>query len=87
MATKPVFRSALKKRRCLVVADGYYEWQAQGKLKQPYLYELDDGKSFAFAGLWEQWWDAAQKATEPLQSCTIITAVHALNSGVRPLDG
>ena len=73
VATKPAFRSALKKRRCLVIADGYYEWQAQGKIKQPYLYELDSGKPFAFAGLWEQWWGTDHKAAEPLESCTIIT--------------
>lgn len=77
IATKPAFRTALKKRRCLVVADGYYEWQAQGKLKQPYLYEIDGGRPFAFAGLWEQWWgpgdNPAQKSEAPLESCTIIT--------------
>ena len=73
VATKPAFRTALKKRRCLVVADGYYEWQAQGKIKQPYLYELDGGKPFAFAGLWEQWLGADHQAAEPLESCTIIT--------------
>lgn len=61
MATKPAFRAALKRNVCgLVIADGYYEWQAQGKVKQPYLYELDGGKPFAFAGLWKQWWGADQ---------------------------
>ena len=63
VATKPAFRSAFKKRRCLVMADGYYEWQKDGKAKLPWLYEL--GEPFAFAGLWESW--------QGLESCTIIT--------------
>lgn len=72
LATKPAFRSAYKSRRCLVIADGYYEWKAEGKKKQPYLYEIDSGKPFVFAGLWEQWW-GEDKAAPPLESCTIIT--------------
>ena len=55
MATKPAFRAAYKRRRCLVLTDGYYEWLRVGKSKQPYLYELDCGKPFALAGLWESW--------------------------------
>jgi putative SOS response-associated peptidase YedK len=51
VATKPAFRSAFKKRRCLVLADGYVEWQKDGKAKLPWLYEVDGGKPFAFAGL------------------------------------
>jgi putative SOS response-associated peptidase YedK len=73
VATKPAFRAALKKRRCLVIADGYYEWQKQGSIKQPFLYEVDGGRPFAFAGLWEQWWGADHQAETPLESCTIIT--------------
>ena len=72
LASKPAFRSAYKSRRCLVIADGYYEWKAEGKKKQPYLYEIEGGKPFAFAGLWEQWWGEDKDAT-PLESCTIIT--------------
>lgn len=72
LATKPAFRSAYKSRRCLVIADGYYEWKAEGKKKQPYLYEIDGGKPFAFAGIWEQWWGEGKDAP-PLESCTIIT--------------
>lgn len=73
LATKPAFRAAFKKRRCLVLADGYYEWLAQGKVKQPYLYEVDGGRPFAFAGLWEQWWGPEKKDEPPLESCTIVT--------------
>jgi putative SOS response-associated peptidase YedK len=73
VATKPAFRAALKKRRCLVIADGYYEWLKQGKAKLPCLYEVDGGRPFAFAGLWEQWWGLNHEMEEPLESCTIIT--------------
>src|SRR6266850_1364314 len=59
VASKPAFRSAFKKRRCLVLADGYYEWHTEGKLKQPFLFELDGGQPFALAGLWEWWRDPA----------------------------
>jgi putative SOS response-associated peptidase YedK len=52
VASKPMFRSAYKRRRCLVLADGYYEWQRDGKTKLPYLYEVEGGP-FAIAGLWE----------------------------------
>lgn len=72
VATKPAFRAAYKKRRCLVLADGYYEWKAEGKAKLPFLYEVDGGKPFAFAGLWEVW-RGPDKDGEPLESCTIIT--------------
>jgi putative SOS response-associated peptidase YedK len=60
VATKPAFRSAFKKRRCLVLADGYVEWEKAGKAKLPWLYEVDGGKPFAFAGLWE--WGAGRTA-------------------------
>ena len=73
LATKPAFRTAFKKRRCLVIADGYYEWILQGKSKQPILYEIDGGRPFAFAGLWEQWWSPDNPEGAPLESCTIVT--------------
>ena len=63
VATKPMFRSAFSSRRCLIPADGYYEWLRVGKQRQPYLYET--GRPFALAGLWENW--------RGLKTCTIIT--------------
>ena len=70
VAEKPSFRSAFNKRRCLVIADGFYEWQLQGKQKQPMWIGLKSKRPFAFAGLWEHWKPAEG---EPLETCTIIT--------------
>ena len=71
-ATSPAFREALKRRRCLVPADGFSEWaRIDAKIKQPCAFALTDGSPFAFAGLWEQWKD---KATgQPLETYTILT--------------
>ena len=69
VATKPSFRSAFKRQRCLVLADGYYEWKKEGKAKQPYHLSLESDEPFAFAGLWERW--SASGPTS--ESCTIIT--------------
>ena len=52
---KPAFREAFKRRRCLVVADGFYEWQHAGKVSQPFFIHLQSGRPFTFAGLWETW--------------------------------
>lgn len=73
VATKPAFRAPYKRRRCLVLATGYYEWLRVGKAKQPYLYEVEDGQPFAMAGLWEQWWGTGDKESPPLETCTVIT--------------
>ncbi|MCE9526623.1 MAG: SOS response-associated peptidase [Planctomycetales bacterium] len=72
VAEKPMFRAALKRRRCLVVADGYYEWRAAGNVKQPYHFRYEDQRPFAFAGLWESWCGPEGK-DPPLDTCTIIT--------------
>jgi putative SOS response-associated peptidase YedK len=69
IAEKPSFRSAFKQRRCLVLADGFYEWKRMGVKKQPYYFQLQDGQPFAFAGLWEHW----QGNGAAVESCTIIT--------------
>jgi putative SOS response-associated peptidase YedK len=69
-ATLPAFRDAFKARRCIVPADGFYEWQKVGKTKQPFCFEVNDGELFAFAGLWERWKDADGKA---LETCSILT--------------
>src|SRR6202046_1490132 len=50
--TKPAFSDAMKSRRCLIPADGFYEWARTGKTKQPYCFEINEGELFAFAGLW-----------------------------------
>lgn len=72
VAEKPSFRSAFRKRRCLILADGFYEWQQQEgkKQKQPFYFQLNDGCPFAFAGLWEHWKDSNG---EEIDSCTILT--------------
>ncbi len=72
VAEKPAFRSAFRQRRCLVLADGFYEWQQQEnkKQKQPYYFRVNDGQPFAFAGLWERWQDGNGKEIE---SCTLLT--------------
>lgn len=72
LAEKPAFRSAFKRRRCLIAADGFYEWQARGKgPKQPYHIGLKGDGPFAFAGLWEAW--RSQESEERVESCTIVT--------------
>jgi putative SOS response-associated peptidase YedK len=73
VSVKPALRAAFKRRRCLVLADGYYEWLREGKIKQPYLYEINAGQPFAMAGLWESWRGTAGPDSPPLESCTIIT--------------
>jgi putative SOS response-associated peptidase YedK len=69
-STKPAFRDALKSRRCLIPADGFYEWVRTGKTKQPYCFEVNDGRLFAFAALWDRWRDASGKSVE---TCSILT--------------
>ncbi len=72
LATSPAFRAALRHRRCLVPADGFYEWQTlDKKTKQPWAIALKDGSTFAFAGLWETWKD--KTTGQPLETYTIIT--------------
>ncbi len=71
LAEKPAFRQALKQRRCLVAADGFYEWSGPPRSKQPYYIALDDQAIFGFAGLWERWRNPEGLEVE---SCTVITA-------------
>jgi putative SOS response-associated peptidase YedK len=71
VAEKPAFRAAFKARRCLVPADGFYEWQKAGKGKQPFYIRRKDRAPFAFAGLWERWRDRAEG--ESLETFTLIT--------------
>lgn len=71
IAEKPSFRNAYKKRRCLILADGFYEWRQEGDGKTPYFISLADGSPFAFAGLWENW--TSKESDESLQTTAIIT--------------
>ena len=74
VAVKPAVRAAYKRRRCLVLTDGYYdEWLRVGKSKQPFLYELDGGKPFALAGLWESWRGTGDKESPPMETCSLLT--------------
>ena len=70
VAEKPSFRSAIASRRCLIPADGFYEWVRTGGGKQPHYIHFADGRPFAFAGLWERW---NKGEGGPLDTCTIIT--------------
>ena|ERR1700754_2614861 len=71
IAAKPVFRAAIRRRRCLVPASGYYEWQGEKGHKQPFFIRPPDGSLMLFAGLWETWRDAENN---PLRTFTIITS-------------
>ncbi len=68
-ATKPAYRSSFRARRCLIIADGFYEWQARDGRKQPYYIRLKSGEPFGFGGLWDRWENAGKK----IESCTILT--------------
>lgn len=81
VSEKPSFRAAFKKRRCLVLADGFYEWKKEGKQKQPYYISLVDHQPFTLAGLWESWTD--KKSDETVETCTILTTT--ANESMQPL--
>lgn len=66
---KPSYRKAFKERRCLIPADGFYEWQKTNGGKQPYYFKMKNGGPFAFAGLWEDW----SRDGQEIRSCTILT--------------
>lgn len=71
VSEKPSFRHAFRSRRCLVPADGFYEWKAEGNVKQPYRMTLGNGGGFAFAAIWERWDRDAVGA--PLETFAIVT--------------
>ena len=73
VAEKPAYRAAFRHRRCVVLADGFYEWRKQGDAKTPYFISLASGEPFALAGLWENWTD--KESGESLQTTTLITTV------------
>jgi putative SOS response-associated peptidase YedK len=68
-AVKPSFRRAFRSRRCLVVADGFYEWRRADGRKQPYFVGLKNDSPFGLAGLWERW----ERLGEPVETCTVLT--------------
>jgi putative SOS response-associated peptidase YedK len=70
VASKPAFRQAFRKRRCLILADGFYEWQKADSGKIPWFINAPSGEPFAMAGLWESW---QADGDEPLETCTILT--------------
>jgi putative SOS response-associated peptidase YedK len=72
VAEKPSYRNAYNHRRCLVLADGFYEWRREGNSKTPYFISLASGEPFALAGLWEKWTD--KNSGESLQTMALITA-------------
>jgi putative SOS response-associated peptidase YedK len=79
-AEKPAFRVAMRRRRCLIVADGFYEWQRAGRSKQPYFIRLRNDRPFAFAGIWEAWEGADHSS---LETCAILTTDP--NELIRPI--
>ncbi len=87
-AEKPAFRAAFRRRRCLIAADGFYEWQKVEQGKQPFYIRLRDGRPFAFAGLWE-YWKEPNNPSDPsrkgaiIESCTLLTTEP--NDLLRPL--
>lgn len=69
-ATRPTFREPLRRRRCLVLADGFFEWRKEAGGRAPFLFRLADGEPFAFAGLWDRWRDPEAGA---LETFTVLT--------------
>jgi putative SOS response-associated peptidase YedK len=80
VAEKPAYRFSFRKQRCLIPADGFYEWKKESKAKQPYFIHRKDGKPLAFAGLWSRWKDPEKG---PLDTFTILTT--DANELIRPL--
>ncbi len=81
VAEKPSFRAAYSRRRCVVLADGFYEWRREGDVKTPYFISLASGKPFALGGIWENWHD--KESDEAIQSTALITT--DANNFMRPL--
>ena len=92
-STKPAFRAAWRNRRCLIPADGFYEWTGRGATRQPWLIRMTDDSLFAFAGLWERWTVrdgltlkgslAELSPGDMVETCTILTT--AANEAVAPV--
>jgi putative SOS response-associated peptidase YedK len=80
VAEKPAFRQAFKQRRCIIPADGFYEWQRSEGSKQPFFFRMKDGRPFGFAGLWERWEGEGGRV---IYSCAILTT--EANEVLRPV--
>ena len=85
VATKPAYRRAFERRRCIIPADGFYEWRAEegSKQRQPFFIRRRDGEPLAFAGVWEAWYDPNVDAPTRLRSCAIVTTI--ANEELAPL--
>ncbi len=83
LAEKPAFRDSFRKRRCIVPANGFFEWRKQGSVKQPYFIALGGDEPFGMAGLWARWRDREKNGDERLETFTIVTTEP--NSAVEPL--
>jgi putative SOS response-associated peptidase YedK len=70
VATKPAYRDVLRKRRCLIPADGFYEWVKDGRAKTPFCFTMADNSTFAFAGIWDSW---RNPQGQTIDTCSIIT--------------
>ena len=81
VATRPAFRDAFRHRRCLVPAQGFYEWKKFGRAREPWLVRLQGGRTFALAGVWDRW----TREEDALESCALVTT--AANSLVAPIHG
>lgn len=79
LAEKPAFRVAYRRRRCVILATGFYEWRSTAMRKVPYFISNPGGEPMGFAGLWERW----EKTAHPVESCTIITTT--ANDTLRPV--
>jgi putative SOS response-associated peptidase YedK len=79
LTEKPAYRNAYRRRRCLIPADGFYEWHKEGSLKQPYFIRFRDHSPMFFAGLWEHW----QGPEQTIESCTIVTT--RANATLQPI--
>lgn len=80
VAEKPAFRTAIRRRRCLIAADGFYEWQCSGRTKQAYFIRMRDDRPFALAGIWDTWEGPDHSG---LETCTILTGEP--NALMRPI--
>jgi len=80
VTTRPAFREAFAHRRCLVVADGFYEWRREGRLRQPWYFAAADDRLLALAGVWSRW---ERPGGEAVASCSVLTT--AANAAMRPI--